>query len=182
MKQEENAFVYYYPSKLGRLLLASDGTAITGLWLEGQKYYGATLLKEHVEEPLPVFEKAKQWLDIYFSGVNPDFVLPLQPKGSPFRQLVWNILCEIPYGRVMTYGQIAKVAARELGKEHMSAQAVGGAVGHNPISVLIPCHRAVGTGGSLTGYAGGIDKKIRLLELEGVEMKGLYCPRKGNAL
>lgn len=175
-------YIYKYPSILGPLFLASDGSNITGLWIEGQKYFGAGLPKEHTKERLPVFEQAESWLDMYFSGKEPDFMLPLSPEGSPFRKLIWDILCEIPYGRLMTYGDIAKSAADRLGKDTMSAQAVGGAVAHNPISIIIPCHRAVGSNGSLTGYAGGLDNKIKLLELENVNMDGLYRPRRGTAL
>ena len=126
--------------------------------------------------------EAKRWLDIYFSGREPDFLPPLHPLGTPFRRAVWELLLQIPYGRTVTYGELARRLAAKQGLVHMSAQAVGGAVGHNPISILIPCHRVVGSGGSLTGYAGGIDKKVRLLELEGTDMAGLFLPKPGTAL
>lgn len=172
-----------YASPIGRLLLTSDGTALTGLWIEKQKYDADTAPADLCEKAdLPIFEYTFQWLDRYFHKKRPAvFEKPLAPQGSPFRQAVWKILCSIPYGQVMTYGQIAQEIAYKTGK-NMSAQAVGGAVGHNPISIIIPCHRVVGTNGSLTGYAGGIDTKIKLLTLEGVDMSRLFRPTKGTAL
>lgn len=174
----------YYDSPVGRLLLASDGISLTGLWIAGQKYYADTITENICEKKdLPIFIKTKEWLDKYFSGQKPERAeLSLAPAGSAFRQMVWQILCEIPFGQVWTYGDIAKIAARKLGKKTMSAQAVGGAVGHNPISIIIPCHRVVGTNGSLTGYAGGLDIKIRLLKLERADMSQLFRPKKGTAL
>ncbi len=168
-----------YPSPVGTLLLASDGQALTGLWIENQKYYGATLSQDHQEkDDLPVFDEVRKWLDRYFAGEQPSASeLPLAPAGSPFRQRVWEIMCRIPYGQTMTYGEIAKEAAAAEGRETMSGQAVGGAVGHNPISIIMPCHRVVGADGSLTGYAGGIDVKRRLLELEGADLSRLYAPK-----
>lgn len=176
-------FSTYYQSPIGRLLLTSDGTALTGLWIEKQKYYADTAPADLCEKAdLPIFEYTRQWLDSYFHKKMPAaFEKPLAPHGDPFRQAVWKILCEIPYGQVITYGQIAQKIARDIGK-NMSAQAVGGAVSRNPISIIIPCHRVVGTNGSLTGYAGGIDVKIKLLRLEGVDMTHLFRPRKGTAL
>ena len=168
-------------SPVGVLLLASDEITLTGLWMEGQKYFAATLSKDAVEQPdLPVFRQTAQWLSAYFDGAPLPAMPPLAPQGSVFRQAVWNQLRKIPYGQVTTYG----VLARTLREQGISAapQAVGGAVGHNPISIIIPCHRVVGTNGSLTGYAGGIDKKIALLKLEGVDMDGLFVPKKGTAL
>ena len=162
--------------------MAADENGLTGLWFEGQKYFANTLPDEHVSQETPVLTKAKKWLDIYFSGDEPDFMPPLHPSGSPFRQEVWKILSEIPYGQTATYGRIAQQLAKDLGLSRMSAQAVGGAVGHNEISIIIPCHRVVGTGGSLTGYAGGMDKKVKLLELERADMRGLFVPKKGTAL
>lgn len=161
-------YLTYYTSPLGKITLASDGNNLTGLWLEGQKYFASTLSGDTEEkENLPVFEAVINWLNRYFDGKKPEISeLPLAPSGSPFRQEVWKILTEIPYGTVTTYGKIAKEVAARLGKPSMSGQAVGGAVGHNPISIIIPCHRVVGSNGSLTGYAGGIDKKIQLLKLE----------------
>jgi len=172
-----------YKSPMGLITIASDGTSIIGLWNEGQKYFAATLGEDtSTGHDLDIFCRTNAWLDEYFAGKNPDVkILSLAPKGSEFRQRVWEILLAIPYGGLMTYGEIAKEMAKITGKK-ASAQAVGGAVGHNPISIIIPCHRVVGTGGSLTGYAGGIDKKIKLLELEGVCMDGLFVPKKGTAL
>lgn len=175
-------YTHSYDSPLGRILLASDGAELTGLWFEGQKYYAAALDKQHEEKTLPVFEQAKSWLDIYFSGKKPDFTPPLAPAGSEFRREVWELLLSIPYGKTVSYAELAAIIAERRGLAHMSAQAVGGAVGHNPISIIIPCHRVVGSGGSLTGYAGGIDRKIRLLSIEGADISGLYVPAKGTAL
>ena len=169
---------------IGKVTLASDGKNLVGLWLEGQKYHGDSIFKEMTaKNDLPVFDDTKKWLDKYFAGKTPAISeLPLAPIGSDFRKKVWDILCKIPYGKIVTYGDIAKEIAVKLKKKNMSGQAVGGAVGHNPISVIIPCHRVVGANGSLTGYAGGIHIKIKLLELEGVDMSGLFVPAKGTAL
>ena len=168
------------PSPVGVLTLACDGDCenLVGLWLEGQKYHGDTIPEAMIANSgMPVFDAAKQWLDLYFAGKKPAISeLPLAPIGGAFRQGVWGILCEIPYGKVITYGEIAKRL------DCKSSQAVGGAVGHNPISIIIPCHRVVGTNGSLTGYAGGIQTKIKLLELEGVDMSKLFVPGKGTAV
>lgn len=169
------------PSPVGPLHLASDGEAITGLWLEGQKYFAATLEGETRESPdLPVFRQTAAWLNAYFAGEVPPALPPLAPQGSPFRQAVWKLLLEIPRGQTATYGALAE----KLREQGLSAapQAVGGAVGHNPISILIPCHRVVGSDGSLTGYAGGLAAKQKLLELEGVDITGLSVPKKGTAL
>lgn len=159
-------YTYHYQSPLGGITLASNGEALTGLWFDGQKYFGDTLPEQCEEKSLPVFEETKRWLDIYFQGKEPDFTPPLSMETTPFRKVVWEIMLSIPYGQTMTYGEIAKQVAKQKGIERMSAQAVGGAVGHNSISLIIPCHRVVGTDGSLTGYAGGIDKKEKLLALE----------------
>lgn len=151
--------------------MASDGRHLTGLWLDQQKYFADTLpANAQPKSDVPVFDQTKAWLDRYFKGEKPEISeLPLAPIGGEFRQAVWKILCDIPYGQVMTYGEIAKKIAQQQGRKSMSAQAVGGAVGHNPISLIIPCHRVIGTNGSLTGYAGGIDVKMTLLHLEGVD-------------
>ncbi len=171
-----------YASPFGGILLAADEIGMRGLWFDGQKYFARDLPAERIEQNIPVLTEAERWLDIYFSGKEPDFLPPLHPVGSPFRQAVWEILLQIPYGKTVTYGDISKQLAEKTGLERMSAQAVGGAVGHNEISIIIPCHRVVGTNGSLTGYAGGIDKKIRLLELEKTDMSRLFVPKKGTAL
>ena len=161
-------------SPVGRLTLASDGESLIGLWLEGQKYFGAGLPDTVQEKDLSVFWEAEAWLKAYFAKAPLPALPPLAPQGSSFRQAVWQLLLEIPYGTVSTYGALAQ-KLRDRGSS-AAAQAVGGAVGHNPISILIPCHRVVGSGGSLTGYAGGVDRKRFLLELEGVDMTGLHLP------
>ena len=160
-----------YSSPVGLITLACDGNNLVGLWFEGQKYYGGTISNVMTEKSdLPIFDTTKKWLDRYFNGEKPAISeLPLAPIGGAFRQAVWRILCEIPYGEVTTYGNIAKKMATKMNRESMSSQAVGGAVGHNPISIIIPCHRVVGANGNLTGYAGGVEIKARLLELEGVK-------------
>ncbi|MDR3361616.1 MAG: methylated-DNA--[protein]-cysteine S-methyltransferase [Desulfovibrio sp.] len=176
-------FSTQYSSPLGSLSLASDGERLVGLWMEGQKYFGGTVAEDRIEKSdLPVFAAAKKWLDTYFAGQKPVISdLPLAPNGGAFRTVVWDILCEIPYGETITYGEIARTVAVRMNKARMSGQAVGGAVGHNPIAIIIPCHRVVGSNGSLTGYAGGINKKIKLLEHEGVDMSRLSAPAKGTA-
>ena len=158
-------YIAHYTSPLGGITLASDGQALTGLWFDGQKYFGASLSGERQERELPVFDRAAEWLDLYFSGRAPEFTPPLAMRTTPFRRAVWELLLTIPYGQTTTYGQLAAQIAQKRGG--MSAQAVGGAVGHNPISLIIPCHRILGAGGGLTGYAGGLEKKRRLLALEG---------------
>ena len=169
-----------YKSPLGNILLAADEIGLTGLWFEGQKYFANTLPENHISQETLVLTEAKRWLDIYFSGKEPDFTPPLHPEGSAFRQAVWQLLLQIPYGQTMTYGEIARRMAEMQKVPHMSAQAVGGAVGHNAVSIIIPCHRVVGTGGSLTGYAGGMDKKVALLELEHADMSRFFVPKKGD--
>ena len=155
---------------------------MTGLWFDGQKYFADTLENEYEDKRLPVFDQTLAWLDLYFAGKNPDFTPPLRMKTTEFRKSVWEILLTIPYGETMTYGEIGKQLAEKRGIPHMSAQAVGGAVGHNSISLIIPCHRVVGSSGSLTGYAGGIEKKIHLLTLEGADTSRFFIPKKGTAL
>ena len=174
--------ICHYESPLGGVLLAADEIGLTGLWFDGQKYFARGLSADRVERETPALLEAKRWLDIYFSGKEPDFTPPLHPIGSAFRQSVWEILLQIPYGKTTTYGEIARQLSEKMGLSRMSAQAVGGAVGHNEISIIIPCHRVVGTNGSLTGYAGGIDKKGKLLELEQTDMTGFFVPKKGTAL
>ena len=175
-------FTAHYQSPLGEILLAADEVGLTGLWFDRAKYYAAGLAPQSTERETPPLTEAKRWLDVYFSGKMPDFMPPLHPVGSPFRRAVWELLLEIPYGQTTTYGELSRRLAAKMGIAHMSAQAVGGAVGHNPISLMIPCHRVVGTGGSLTGYAGGVDKKVKLLELERADMRGFFVPKKGTAL
>ncbi len=175
-------YIQRYNSPLGGILLAADEVGLTGLWFDGQKYFARDLPAECMERDTAALSETKRWLDMYFAGKEPDFMPPLHPIGSAFRQAVWEILLQIPYGKTTTYGAIARQLAEKQGLSRMSAQAVGGAVGHNEISILIPCHRVVGTSGSLTGYAGGMDKKMRLLELEHTDMAGLFVPKKGTAL
>ena len=153
-------FISHYSSPLGPITLSSNGEALTGLWFDGQKYFGSTLPKHREEQDCPVFRDAFRWLDLYFEGRDPDFTPPLAPKGSVYRQKVWKSLLEIPYGQTVTYARLA-------GLIPTSPRAVAGAVAHNPISLNIPCHRVIGTGGALTGYAGGLEKKRYLLRLEG---------------
>lgn len=175
-------YTSHYQSPIGNILLAADEIGLTGLWFEGQKYFALYLDKEHEEKELPIFKQTKRWLDVYFSGKEPDFSVPLHFTGTDFQNEVWEILYSIPYGTTMTYGEIAKQIAAKRGLKRMSAQAIGGAVGHNEISIIVPCHRVVGSNGSLTGYAGGIDKKIWLLTLEKVDMQSFFVPKKGTAL
>ena len=175
-------YTYHYESPLGGITLASDGQTLSGLWFDGQKYFADTLTKDHTEANLPIFEETVRWLDIYFSGKAPDFTPPLLMKTTDFRKAVWEIMLTIPYGHTMTYGEIAAKIAAQRGLTSMSAQAVGGAVGHNSISLIIPCHRVVGSGGSLTGFGGGLDAKVCLLKTEGVDMTRLFRPKKGTAL
>lgn len=161
-------YIETYDSPAGRIILASDGENLTGLWFEGQKYVPDLPYGQRTREELPVMNLTKKWLDVYFQGREPDFMPPLCPGGTLFRRQVWEILRSIPYGNTMTYGEIGEILAKRHGKPRMSARAVGQAVGHNPISILIPCHRVLGKGKVLTGYAGGIEKKLMLLKLEKV--------------
>lgn len=163
--------------------MASNGNALTGLWFDGQKYFAEGLAETAAAKTLPVFDETVRWLDIYFGGRRPDFTPPLNlEKGTAFRKEVWQLLLQIPYGETITYGELAAQLAAHNGLKRMSAQAVGGAVGHNPISIIVPCHRVVGTGSSLTGYAGGLVKKLALLKLEGIDTAKFTMPAKGTAL
>lgn len=175
-------YIFHYDSSVGPITLGSDGEALTGLWFDGEKYFGSTLGKTYEEKDLPVFAETVRWLDIYFTGKDPGFLPPLAENVTPFGMEVRRIMLNIPFGETMTYGQIAAMIAKKQGRARMSAQAVGGAVGHNPISIIVPCHRVVGSNGSLTGYAGGIDKKVQLLQLEGADMSKLFVPSRGTAL
>lgn len=176
-------YTTHYKSPIGDILLASKNNKLIGLWIEGQKYYLSNLKDEMKEEEKEILIKTKEWLDRYFKGEEPSInELDLDPLGSDFRKSVWKILCEISYGEVITYKDIAFTIAKQKDLKMMSSQAVGGAVSHNPISIIIPCHRVVGSNGSLTGYAGGIDKKVYLLKHEKVNMEKLFIPKKGTAL
>ncbi len=168
-------YINHYNSPLGGITLACNDNALTGLWFDEQKHFADTLDTEHETRLVHVLEDAMRWLDIYFQGRVPQFTPALAlPHVSPFRRRVWEHLLRIPHGKVVTYGQLSQAIAHEQGLKQMSAQAVGGAVGHNPISIIIPCHRVVGASGRLTGYAGGIERKRELLKLEGFE--GEFLP------
>ena len=174
-------YTLHFDSPLGGIQLAADDVGLTGLWFDGEPYFAEGLDPEHTAQKTPILQQAERWLKVYFSGREPGFTPPLHPMGSPFRQAVWELLLQIPYGQTTygqttTYGALAKQLAEKQGRPRMSAQAVGGAVGHNRIAILIPCHRVVGTNGSLTGYAGGIDKKEKLLRMEHVNMERFFVP------
>ncbi len=175
-------YTMYCASPVGRLLLAEKDGALTGLWIEGQKYFLGSV-KEEMEEKADsaLLRHTKRWIDSYFRGEKPSVrEIPLAPSGSKFRKDVWRILCEIPYGEVTTYGEIARKIAGEYGLASMSAQAAGGAVSHNPVSIIIPCHRVIGSDGSLTGYAGGLSNKRKLLALEGADLSRLWSPEQAG--
>lgn len=176
-------YTTYYQSPIGELLLAAQVDALIGIWLVGQKYYLKGISEPMTERAdYPILVQTAQWLDRYFAGERPEIAeLTLRPQGSDFRQAVWEILCHIPYGDTLTYGEIAALIAHKNGRPTMSAQAVGGAVGHNPIAIIIPCHRVMGTNGNLTGYAGGLDKKIQLLQHEGIDVHQLSMPKRSTA-
>ena len=181
-RNEDMIFVSHYDSPLGILYLAADEEALKGVWFEGQKYFASGLKENGTEEKeTPVLKRTREWLDLYFAGKDPEFLPPLAPDGSEFRKEVWKLLLTIPYGKTMTYGEIARIIALQRGLAQMSAQAVGSAVGHNEISIIVPCHRVVGSSGNLTGYAGGIDKKIKLLKLEGAWQERFFVPKKSTA-
>lgn len=161
-------YTAHYDSPLGGITMSSDDAALTGLWFDEQKHFASTLPSEHSDRPdHPVFEATRRWLDTYFSGRIPQEAPPLALHGSAFQRRVWRILLTIPYGKTMSYGEIARQIAEDTGAPTMSAQAVGGAVGRNPISLIVPCHRVIGSNGQLTGYAGGIERKQWMLEMEG---------------
>jgi len=165
-------YVHHYKSPLGGITLASDGTALVGLWFDEQRFFASTLSRDQEEKALPVFEQVVRWLDLYFSGRDPGFTPPLKLCATEFRQAVCKIMLAIPYGRTMTYGAIAQIIARQRGVPRMSAQAVGGAVGHNPVSLIVPCHRVIGADRALVGYGGGLERKAALLELEHADLSG----------
>ena len=159
-------YIHRFASPLGEIVMTADGDALTGLYFQGQKHMPITKPEEAAKKDLPVFDQADRWLELYFGGRIPDFTPPLAPAGTPFRQAVWEVLLTIPYGETMTYGPIAGILSQRPGAARTSARAVGGATGHNPVALIIPCHRVVGAGGALTGYAGGTERKARLLALE----------------
>ena len=160
-------FISHYDSPLGGITIACDVTALLGLWFDGQKHFGAGLdLSRGDCVDNAVSDAVRRWLDTYFSGRVPDFTPPLRLTGTPFRRAVWQQLLTIPYGATTTYGDIARRVAHEMSIPTMSAQAVGNAVGHNPVSLIVPCHRVIAADGSLTGYAAGLDRKYWLLQME----------------
>lgn len=159
-------YISHYESPIGRIVISSNQNALTGLWFEGQKHFATDPGAEYEERLTPVNKETEVWLDIYFNGKKPDFTPPVSLMGTDFQMTVWSILCSIPYGKTMTYGGIARIAALKTGREKMSAQAAGGAIGRNPVSIIVPCHRVIACDGSLTGYAGGLEKKGFLLKLE----------------
>ena len=169
-------YVHHYQSPLGGITLVSDGSALVGLWFDAQKFSTASLSPDRRKKPLPVFEQAERWLDLYFDGRDPGFTPPLALRTTEFRQAVSRIMLSIPYGRTMTYGKIAEIVARQRGVPRMSAQAVGGAVGHNAVSLIIPCHRVIGANGTLVGYGGGLERKAALLALEHADLSGDFIP------
>ncbi len=169
-------YVHHYESPLGGITIASDGAALVGLWFDDQRFFAASLSPEHEEKTLPVFEQADRWLDLYFGGRDPGFTPPVKLRTTGFRQSVCKIMLAIPYGRTLTYGKIAEIVAHTKGVPRMSAQAVGGAVGHNPVSLIVPCHRVVGAGGALVGYGGGLERKAALLALEHADLSGDFIP------
>ena len=175
-------YIHCYKSPLGGITEASDGENLIGLWFENQKHFADSLDSCYEDKELPVFRQTDRWLDIYFSGKEPGFTPPINMKTTEFRKSVWKIMLNIPYGNTMTYGEIAEKLAKDTGITRMSAQAVGGAVGHNSISLIIPCHRVVGANGNLTGYAGGIEKKMKLLEMESIDISGFYVPKKRHCV
>ncbi len=165
-----------YDSPLGGITIAGCNDALTGLWFDGQKHFAETLSPDHTAGFLPVFDEARRWLDLYFSGKDPGFTPPLELRGTAFRRTVWEILLSVPYGRTTSYGRIAEAIAQQQKTGRVSARAVGNAVGHNPVSLIVPCHRVTGADGSLTGYAGGMDRKIWLLRTEQAETPQGFSP------
>lgn len=170
-------YTQWYDSPMDRMLLAADSVGLTGVWFDGEKYFAYHLERQHEEKETPLLQQAKRWLDVYFSGKEPDFTVPLRFTGTDFQNDVWELLCTIPYGHTTTYGALAKRIAAKRGISRMSAQAIGGAVGHNEISIIVPCHRVIGANGSLTGYAAGLDKKVQLLTLEQADVKSLFMAK-----
>ena len=170
-------YIHHYQSPLGDMTMSSNGEALTGLWFDCSQQNSSFLQgakREKTNNFSTLFDESEEWLDIYFRGIAPDFMPPILIDGTEFQETVWDILLSIQYGEIITYGQIADKIAKERGLERMSAQAVGGAVSHNPIALIIPCHRVVGKNNNLTGYAGGIDNKIKLLMLEGVDLREMH--------
>jgi len=164
--QNKPQYISKYESPLGGMTLASDGECLIGLWFDDQSHFGSTLTGDFEEGDLPVFKDTRKWLDVYFSGRDPGSIPRIKLIGTDFRKDVWSMLLDIPYGELVTYGDIADKVAKKRGAARMSAQAVGNAVSHNPILLIVPCHRVIGKDGSMTGYAGGIERKEKLIMLE----------------
>lgn len=178
-KQDTETYIQFYDSPLGELVMSSDGSALIGLGLASQQAAGVAIVgRRPQEKSLPIFQETARWLETYFRGRAPSFAPNLQLSGSDFQKRVCEIMLTIPYGETVTYGEIAARIARERGIPRMSAQAIGGAVGANPILLIVPCHRVIGAGGNLTGYGAGMERKIQLLTLETVDMTSLYVPKK----
>lgn len=176
--KDTDTFIQFYDSPLGELVMSSDGSALTGLGLASQQAAGVAIVgRRPQEKSLPIFQETARWLDTYFRGRAPSFTPKLKLSGSDFQKRVCEIMLTIPYGETITYGEIAAQIARERGIPRMSAQAIGGAVGANPILIIVPCHRVIGAGGNLTGYGAGMERKIQLLTLEKVDMASLYVPK-----
>lgn len=170
-------YIDTYASPLGIITIGSNGKQLTGLWFEGQKYFGDTLCDQPSHHALPIFDETRTWLGVYFQGKRPSFTPPILLNDTPFRRTVWQLLLTIPYGETTTYKDIARQWARQHGVKSMSSQAVGGVVGRNPISIIIPCHRVIGANGSLTGYAGGLDRKRWLLQWEQQNTDKFFIPQ-----
>ena len=170
-------YLSFYLSPLGNMFLTSDDYGLTSVGFSNQRFSYADKKEEIKEEECAFIKEAKRWLDIYFSAKEPDFTPHMHLLGTEFQKAVWSQLLLIPYGKVVTYGEIADKIAKEKGIERMSARAVGGAVGHNPISIIVPCHRVIGSGNNITGYGGGIERKKRLLSLEGINTSTLKTPK-----
>lgn len=168
-------YTQWCASPLGNILLAAEGVRLTGLWFEDEKYFAHSLKKMYEERNTPVLQRTKQWLNMYFSGKEPKFTVPFYYNGTDFQNEVWDILCTIPYGHTASYGSIAQLIAEKRGLARMSARAIGNAVAHNEISIIIPCHRVIGSNGNITGYAGGLHRKIHLLTLEGIRADAKYA-------
>lgn len=169
-----------YKSPFGEILFVADSVGLVGVWFDKEKYFAANSSVKHQEMDLPVFEKTRKWFDAYFKGEIPTTYVPLHFTGTKFQNEVWKLLCDIAYGQTTTYGDIAKKIAKKYGIKKMSAQAVGGAVSRNKISIIVPCHRVIGVNGNLTGYAGGIDKKIFLLKLEKSYKENFFIQKKNS--
>ena len=167
----KKSYTWHYDSPLGGITLASNGRSLTGLWFDGQKDFGSTIMPKNEQKNLPVFRETCKWLDLYFGGEIPDFTPPLTFNTTVFRKAVWTALLKIPYGTTVSYKELAEQIEKDENVKHVSARPIGGAVAMNPISLIVPCHRVIGSNGSLTGYAGGLERKAKLLQLEKATIK-----------